>query len=63
MYKVNVLSVSDGWPQEISEHNEQSLMNAQNINDDSQLKGFLSVGTFYKNRAHVCQSVRLCMRY
>lgn len=40
----------DGWPQEISEHNDQSLMNAPNINDDTQLKGFLSVGTSEKKK-------------
>lgn len=38
----------DGWPQEISEHNDQLLMNTRNINDDAQLKGFQPVGTFCK---------------
>lgn len=36
----------DGWPQEISEHNDQSLMNRQNINDGAQLRGLLSVHAF-----------------
>lgn len=33
----------DGWPREISERNDQSLMSTENINDDTRLKGFLSV--------------------
>lgn len=33
----------DGWPQEISKRNDQSLMSTENINDDTQLKGFLFV--------------------
>lgn len=30
----------DGWPREISERNDQSLMSTENINDDTRLKGF-----------------------
>ncbi len=40
MFGVNG-ALTGGWPQEISEHNDQSLMNAQNINDDPQLDGFV----------------------
>lgn len=47
----------DGWPQDISERNDQSLMSTENINDDTQLKGFLSAGACYKTKsATVCAS-------
>lgn len=57
----------DGWPQEISEHNDQSLMNSQNINDGTQLRGFLSVDAFQMKsetpRATLGKSVALYFQW
>lgn len=51
----------DGWPQEISEHNDQSLMNRQNINDGARLRGLLSVDAF-PVRSHTSMRARVCAR-